>query len=112
MPNEIESFLAHYGVKGMKWGVRKAAPTKLSSSSARTSTTRKVIKDYNSMDDKEFRGKYAVSKKTYAKRVEKKGDPYEARTSGRLGKKLVEKEKKMEVEILKDFGEFFVVKEK
>lgn len=26
MQKEYESYLAHYGVRGMRWGVRKAAP--------------------------------------------------------------------------------------
>lgn len=28
MPEPVEDFLAHYGVRGMKWGKRKAAPSR------------------------------------------------------------------------------------
>ena len=41
-----------------------------------TGVTRKVKKDYNELDDKQFFTKYQTSKKQYAKRVEKYGDPY------------------------------------
>ena len=66
----VADFLAHYGVKGMKWGVRKPPPSKLDPSNARTKTTEKVIADYNSnMTNKQFFQKYATTRKTYAKRV-------------------------------------------
>ena len=77
--DEVEDFLAHYGVKGMKWGVRKdrrRAPERLDPSVAKTKTTAKVIEDYNSMTGSQFWGKYGATKRTYAKRVEKHGDPY------------------------------------
>lgn len=51
-----------------------------------TATTNRVIKDYQNMSNKQFAGKYKTSKKTYAKRVQKYGDPYLYRTQG---KKLV-----------------------
>lgn len=41
MTDNVEDFLAHYGVKGMKWGVRKAA----SSISSTGSSVRAGIKD-------------------------------------------------------------------
>lgn len=41
MTDEIDDFLAHYGVKGMKWGVRKAA----SSVSSAGSSVRAGVKD-------------------------------------------------------------------
>lgn len=28
MPESVDNFLAHYGVRGMKWGKRKAAPSR------------------------------------------------------------------------------------
>lgn len=42
--------------------------------------TRQVKKDWNAMNDKEFKQKYYTSRKAYAKRVEKYGDPYKHRT--------------------------------
>lgn len=42
--------------------------------------TRQVKKDWNNLGDREFKQKYYTSKKTYAKRVEKYGDPYKHRT--------------------------------
>lgn len=115
--------LYHFGVKGMKWGVRKkqylptsgvkgglyakpkkpvgaadgdelyakpkkplgarsssvnkkSIPSHLKISEGDSLTTKKVKNDYNKMTDQEFMNKYSTSKKTYAKRVEKHGDPY------------------------------------
>ena len=83
--NETEEFLEHFGVKGMRWGVRKA-PDRLSINKTDTKITKEVKKDYNNSTNKEFRRKYAASKKTYAKRVEKYGDPYKQRRDGSGGK--------------------------
>lgn len=114
--------LYHYGVKGMKWGVRKAA-AKVFSMNAKvykksnkalasaneqaakrqetiakniksgnttttksSKTTNKVLDDYANMTDREFKTKYKTSKRTYAKRVEKYGDPFIHATTG---KKLI-----------------------
>lgn len=44
--------------------------------SSDTSVTKEVKKDYNNLSDREFARKYAGSKKVYAKRVLKYGDPY------------------------------------
>jgi 2'-5' RNA ligase len=53
-----------------------------------SSTTKKVIKDHNELTDREFKAKYAVSKTTYAKRVDKYGDPYMNSPMAKIGKKL------------------------
>lgn len=79
----------HHGVKGQRWGERRwqnpdgsLTPEGrrhygyLDVKDSDTSTTKKVKNDYNSMSDREFRGKYQVGKKEYAKRVNKYGDPY------------------------------------
>lgn len=71
-----QEYLEHFGVAGMKWGVRKA-PEKLSINKTDSDVTKNVKKDYNSSTNKEFRKKYAGTKKMYAKRVEKYGDPYQ-----------------------------------
>lgn len=66
----------------MKWGKRKAPqPTKLEARDSDTKLTKQAKKDYGKMDDASFQAKYATSKKSYAKRVEKHGDPYAKRFS-------------------------------
>lgn len=79
----------HHGVKGMKWGERRwqnpdgsLTPEGrrhygyLDVKDSDTQTTKNVKNDYNNMSDRQFRGKYQVGKKEYAKRVKKYGDPY------------------------------------
>ena len=86
--------LMHYGVKGMKWGVRKKrAPDHLNYPNKSSATTRRVIDDYNSMSDQEFKNKYSGSKKTYAKRIARYGDPYMNAPLAKMGKKLEAKQK-------------------
>lgn len=77
---EIEDELCHYGRKGMKWGVT-TAPSRLDSRDTDTAVTKKVKDDYNGLSDSQFQAKYATTKKTYAKRVEKHGDPYAKKNS-------------------------------
>jgi hypothetical protein len=71
----LDEAIEHYGVMGMKWGVRKdEGSTKIKAPAGATKTTRGVVADHNRMTDSQFRRKYAVSKSRYAKRVAK-GDP-------------------------------------
>lgn len=78
---EVGDDLKHYGKKGMKWGVRKARPDRLDASDSDTEVTKKAKADYNNLNDSQFMSKYATTKNTYAKRVEKHGDPYAAKNS-------------------------------
>lgn len=48
---EIDDFLAHYGVKGMKWGVRRASSSG-TSGRAKTTSSKPAVK---SMSDDELR---------------------------------------------------------
>lgn len=93
----MDNQLTHYGVLGMTWGVRKARPEKLSANSKTSSVTKKVINDYNTLDDKQFRQKYKTTKDVYAKRVAKYGDPYKnsplvktAKTMNKVSKSMKE----------------------
>lgn len=99
--------LYHWGVKGMKWGVRryqnkngsltpagkKRYADKLEPSASDSAVTKRVKNDYNKMSDKEFMRKYQTTKKTYAKRVEKYGDPYMNSPMAKYGKKQADKKK-------------------
>lgn len=50
--------------------------------------TKKVIKDFNSMTDKEFLIRYSCHKNTYLKRIMKYGDPYTKAPLAKIGKIL------------------------
>lgn len=59
--------------------------------SSDSNETKKVKKDLANLSDSDFRNKYAVSKETYMKRVDKYGDPYMNSPLAKLGK-AIEKE--------------------
>ncbi len=105
----FEDELYHHGIKGMHWGVRRyqnADGSYTPAGRARygyaknpnmkmnvnekgdSSVTRKVKADYNNLSEKDFRAKYKTTRKTYAKRVDKYGDPYMNSPLARTGKKL------------------------
>ncbi len=111
-----EEMLKHHGIKGQKWGVRRfqnkdgtltSAGQKRYSDSSEVSeienrldypknisnTTKKVINDYNTLNDSDFRKKYKVSKQVYKRRVKKYGDPYMNSPLAKLGKWLSRKDK-------------------
>lgn len=84
---EKAAILEHYGVKGMKWGQRKARPDSLSVRKADKAATKGVKGDYNNLSDKAFFQKHGVTKGRYAKRVEKSGgDPLTTKTAARAKK--------------------------
>ena len=89
-----ETELIHHGVKGMKWGVRKV-PERLNHLPGDSSVTKRVKNEYNSLNDQQFKSKYRVSKKVYAKRVKKYGDPYMNSPLAKFGKKMSARNKKL-----------------
>lgn len=72
--------LYHYGVRGMRWGIRKKYKKgeHMSPNIYDRPETRRVKKNYNSMSDDEFKSKYHITKDKYRKRVNRYGDPAQA----------------------------------
>lgn len=77
------------GIKEKKYESKsKGITEKLKISDTDSKVTQKVKRDYNNLPETDFKRKYAVSKKTYAKRVAKYGDPYMNSPMAKLNKKL------------------------
>ena len=107
-PNE----LYHHGIKGQKWGIRRfqnpdgsltpsgkkrygVSGGKMEISSKDSKPTQKVKNDWNTMTDKEFLQTHSVSKKRYAKRVNKYGDPYKHAKDSKATQQVIKTGKKM-----------------
>jgi hypothetical protein len=90
--------LRHYGILGMKWGVRRyqnkdgsltsEGKKRYRATSSDSAVTKKVKKDLASLSGSEFRKKYGVSNTTYMKRVDRYGDPYMNAPLAKIGKFL------------------------
>lgn len=74
--------------KNQNRGTIGGIPKRLTVSSTDSAVTRRAKQNYNTMSDAEFKRRFSVSKETYAKRVEKYGDPYMNAPLAKLGKRL------------------------
>lgn len=76
-PELNEDTLAHYGVPGMKWGVRKRTYGSVNPKLAKNKQTKKVANDYHSLSNSDFRNKYKTSRHKFKKRyIKSEGDTY------------------------------------
>lgn len=111
------SELAHHGILGQKWGVRRFqnADGSLTPEGMRryghmqaqktdSSVTKRVKNDWHKLDNDQFRNKYQVSKDEYSRRVQKYGDPYMNSPMAKYAKKKLAKEAaKKDVRNMSDF---------
>ena len=100
MNNELK----HYGILGMKWGVRRyqnsdgtltsVGKKRYAAKDTDSSVTKKVKKDLSQMTSQQFRKKHQVSNTRYMKRVDRYGDPYMNSPLAKLGKRIEAEAKK------------------
>lgn len=91
-----DDHLEHHGILGMRWGVwndetraRYTGEGKMRTDiESDSSVTKRVKNDWNTLSNKEFKNRYATSRRTYKKRVNKYGDPYMNSPLAKAGKKL------------------------
>lgn len=72
----------------------KEHPAFLEYSKGICAVTRKAIDAYNTLSEQEFMNRYACSKSVYAKRVARYGDPYMKAPLAKIGKFLLNVNKK------------------
>lgn len=96
-----DAYLAHHGIKGMKWGIRryqnedgsltpegKRKYSYMGSNNSDSSVTRKVKNDWYNLSNDQFMSKYKTSKDTYARRVKRYGDPYKNSPGPKIARAL------------------------
>lgn len=62
---------------------------KIQPTEAMCTITKRVINDFNSLDDQSFMNKYSCSKRLYYKRVKRYDDPYMNAPLAKIGKLLI-----------------------
>lgn len=81
-----QAYLAHHGIKGQKWGVRRyqnedgtltpEGRARYAPKDTDSDVTKKVKEDLLNLSRNEFVNKYQTTPEKYMKRVDKYGDPY------------------------------------
>ena len=79
--------------KAEKLSKKSSSEHKMAINDTDSSVTKRVKNDYNNLSEEEFFRKYSTTKKRYAKRVKKYGDPYMNSPLAKLGKRLEAKNK-------------------
>lgn len=83
-----EAYLAHHGIKGQKWGLRRyqnedgsLTPAgmrrygHMTAYTGKTQATQDKMRDWWNLDDSTFRGKYRQTRKAFSRSVKRYGDP-------------------------------------
>lgn len=119
-----DNYLKHYGVKDMRWGVRRyqnkdgsltsAGKKKYRANESDSSVTKKVKKDLSTLTGEEFKRKYQVSNTRYMKRVDKYIDPYMNSPLAKFGKsqekkRQIKEGKRRAKEFIKKYGDKYEV---
>ncbi|WNM72485.1 hypothetical protein SEA_ARTORIAS_16 [Gordonia phage Artorias] len=103
MAEDLDAFLAHHGVKGMKWGQRKQDGGSSSSSGNSSSGTPKP--NLNSLSGGETVSKKDISRKDLRKLNKKNQEEFDAKKAGEVyGEASAEKSGGKKVLVLTDAG--------